>query len=134
VLVIAWRAHHISPERPRFAKILYWAPRIATLMIIFFVSLFSLDVFESEGSVLELLGGFIIHNIPSITLFILLLIAWKHPVVGFIGFLVAASVAAIFFASNGLEIPSMIMFVLPLILIACLFYADWKWRNPKAQS
>jgi hypothetical protein len=134
VLVIAWRAHKTSPERPRFAKALHWAPRIATILIIFFISLFSLDVFENQGSPLEILGGFIIHNIPSIVLTILLLFAWKHPVVGFVGFLVAAMLAAIFFAGNGIEILNMIMFVFPLLLIGCSFYADWKWKNPKVQS
>jgi hypothetical protein len=132
VLVIAWRAYTTSKENPRLTKILHWAARIATLMIIVFISLFSLDVFESEGSPLELLGGFIIHNIPSIVLIILLLFAWKRPVVGFVGFLLTAILAAIFFAGNGIELPNMIMFVLPLLLIASLFYADWKWKNPKA--
>ena len=124
----------MAKENPRLTKILHWAARIATLMIIVFISLFSLDVFESEGSPLELLGGFIIHNIPSIVLIILLLFALKRPVVGFVGFLLTAILAAIFFAGNGIEIPNMIMFVLPLLLIASLFYADWKWKNPKAQS
>lgn len=134
ILVIAWRAHMTAKENPRLAKIVHWAARIATLMIIVFISLFSLDVFESQGSALELLGGFIIHNIPSIVLIILLLFAWKHPAVGFVGFLLAAILAAIFFAGNGIGIPNMIMFVLPLLLIACLFFADWKWKNPIAQS
>ena len=49
-----------------------------------FYSLFSLDVFESQGSALELLGGFIVHTIHSIVLIIVLLFAWKRPVVGFV--------------------------------------------------
>ena len=84
VLVTVWRAHTTSKENPRLSKILYWAARIATLMIIIFISLFSLDVFESQGSALELLGGFIVHTIHSIVLIIVLLFAWKRPVVGFV--------------------------------------------------
>ena len=69
VLVVAWRERKARGQiNPRLAKIIHWAPRIAAILIIFFISLFSLDVFEMEASPLELLGGFLIHNIPSIAM------------------------------------------------------------------
>ncbi len=67
VLVIAWREHStLGQVNPPLAKIIHWAPRVAAILIIFFVGLFSLDVFEMQASPLELLGGFLMHNIPSI--------------------------------------------------------------------
>ena len=95
VLVIAWRKHSALEQiSPRFAKIIRWAPRIATLLITFFMSLFSLDVFEMEAAPLERLGGFLIHNIPSIGMLVLLVFAWKRPAIGFVAFLAAAAVFA----------------------------------------
>ena len=131
VLVLAWRQHSTgSPLSPRLARIIHWAPRVAAIMIIFFTSLFSLDVFEMDGSPLELLGGFLIHNIPSIVMIILLILAWKRPVIGFVAFLIAAVLFAAFFVRDIYALPNLLLFVFPILLVALLFYADWKWLKP----
>ena len=133
VLIIAWREHStLGQVSPRLAKIIHWAPRIAAILIILFVSLFSLDVFEMEASPLELLGGFLMHNIPSIGMLLLLIFAWKRPVVGFIAFLIVAALFTIFFVRGIYSLPNLLLFVFPILLIAFLFYADWKWL--KVQS
>ena len=128
VLVTAWREHAtLGQVNPRLAKIIHWAPRVAAILIIFFISLFSLDVFEMQASPLELLGGFLMHNIPSISLLVLLIFAWKRPVVGFVAFLAAGALFAIFFVRDIESLPTLLLFVCPILLVACLFYADWKW-------
>lgn len=131
VLVIGWREHStLGQVSPRLAKIIHWAPRVAAIMIIFFVSLFSLDVFEMDAPPLELLGGFLIHNIPSIGMLIVLIIAWKRPAVGFAAFLATGAIFTIFFVRDIYSLPNLLLFVLPILLIACLFYADWRWLKP----
>jgi len=128
VLVVAWREHSSgSSISPRLAGIIHWAPRVAAIMIIFFTSLFSLDVFEMDGTPLELLGAFLMHNIPSIVMIILLVFAWKRPVVGFVAFLLAAVAFAVFFVRDIYSLPNLLLFVFPILLVALLFYADWKW-------
>jgi hypothetical protein len=128
VLVIAWREHSsLGQVNPRLAKIIHWAPRVAAILIIFFISLFSLDVFEMEASPLELLGGFLMHNIPSIVMIVLLIFAWKRPAVGFVAFLIAAALLAIFTVRSPFSLGNLLLFVLPTLLIALLFYAEWKW-------
>lgn len=132
VLVIAWQQHSAFGQiNPRLTKIIHWAPRVAALLIIFFVSLFSLDVFEMEASPLELLGGFLIHNIPAISMLVLLFFAWKRPMVGFVAFLAAAALFTLFFVRDIYDLPNLLVFVFPILLIACLFYADWKWLKPQ---
>jgi hypothetical protein len=132
VLVVAWREYSaLGQVNPRLAKIIHWAPRIAAILIILFISLFSLDVFEMEASPLELLGGFLIHNIPSIIMIVLLIFAWKRPVVGFVAFLVAAALFTIFFVRSIYALPNLLLFVFPILLVAFLFYADWKWLKPQ---
>jgi len=127
VLAAGWREHSTTGQvSPRLLKIIHWAPRAAAILIIFFVSLFSLDVFEMEAAPLELLGGFLIHNIPSIGMVILLIFAWKRPVVGFVAFLAAAVLFCVFFVRSIYAVQNLLLFVLPILLIAFLFYADWK--------
>ena len=115
---------------PRLAKFIHWAPRIAAMLIIFFMSLFSLDVFGMGASALEVLGAFLIHNIPSLLMLILLALAWKRPVVGFAAFLIAGVAFALLFVRDFYALPNLLLFVLPILLIASLFYADWKWLKP----
>lgn len=131
VLALAWREHTRQGRvGPRLAKTVHWAPRLAAILIIFFTSLFSLDVFEMDAPPLELLGGFLMHNIPSIVMILLLVFAWKRPVVGFVSFLIAAAAFVIFFVRSLDALPSLLLFVAPILLIAFLFYADWKWLEP----
>lgn len=131
VLVIAWREHHATGRlNPRLGKIIHWAPRLAAIGIIFFVSLFSLDVFSMDAPPLELLGGFLMHSLPAIAMLILLIFAWKRPVIGFVAFLVAAILFTLRFVRDISSLPNLILFVFPMVLVAGLFYADWKWTQP----
>ncbi len=132
VLAVAWREHTaLGKINPRLAAIIHWAPRLAAILIILFTSLFSLDVFEMEASPLELLGGFLMHNIPSIGMILVLIFAWRRPAVGFAAFLAAALLFIIFFVRDIQSLPNLLIFVFPILLIAFLFYADWRWLPPQ---
>ena len=131
VLISAWREHSLTGQISlRLAKVIHWAPRIAAILIIFFVSLFSLDVFETEAPPLELLGAFLMHSLPSIFLILLLVIAWRRPVVGFIAFLLAGQFFLRFIIFN-LDFGHFLLFSGPILLISGLFYADWRWLKPQ---
>jgi uncharacterized membrane protein YidH (DUF202 family) len=62
----------------------------------------------------------------------LLILAWKRPVVGFVVFLIAAAAFTFFFVRDISSLPNLLLFVFPILLIAALFYADWKWLKPSA--
>lgn len=129
LLITAWREHQQSGQiDPKTEKIIHWAPRIAAILIIFFVSLFSLDVFDMEATPLEMLGGFLIHNIPSFVMIILLVFAWRRPLVGFIAFLLAG-IFFLRFVIMGQDLAHLLLFSGPLFLISALFYADWRWTK-----
>jgi hypothetical protein len=132
VLVVAWREHKaLGQVSPRLAKLIHWAPRIAAILLIFFISLFSLDVFGMEAPPLELLGAFLIHNIPTIGMIALLILAWKRPVVGFVAFVVVGALFALAFVREASDLPNLLLFVFPILLVAGLFYAGWRWANPQ---
>ena len=128
VLLVGWRERSdLGKVSPRLAGIIHWAPRIAALLIILFTSLFSLDVFGEGGTPLQVLGAFLLHNIPSIAMIVVLVLAWKRPVVGFWAFLVVAIAFVTLFVRSFYALANLVLFVLPLLLVAFLFYADWKW-------
>ena len=134
VLISAWREHRLTGMvSPRLAKIIHWAPRLAAILIIFFVSLFSLDVFEMEASPLEILVAFVMHSLPSIFLILMLFFAWRRPVVGFIAFLLAGLVFLRFVIFD-LSLGHFLLFSGPLLLISGLFYADWRWHKPQSPT
>lgn len=70
------------------------------------------------------------HNLPSLAMIILLIFAWKRPQLGLFFFLIAAALFTVLFVRDLHAMPNLILFVLPLLLIATLFYADWKWLPP----
>lgn len=135
VLIRGWHERStLGQVSPRLAKIIHWTPRVAAMMIIFFMSLFSLDVFGMGASPLEVLGAFLMHNIPSFIMIIFLVFAWKRPVVGFVVFLIAAIAFTFFFVRDFYALPNLLLFVFPILLVASLFYADWKWLKPSGMA
>jgi hypothetical protein len=102
------------------------------IMIIFFMSLFSLDVFGMGTSPVEVLSAFLMHNIPFMIMITFLVFAWKRPVVGFVVFLIAGIAFTVFFVRDFYALPNLLLFVFPILLIASLFYADWKWLKSSA--
>lgn len=65
------------------------APKVAGLLFAAFLALFSLDVISPEASISQILLGLLIHNIPVFVLLAVLVIAWRHEIVGSIVFALA---------------------------------------------
>jgi len=78
-----------------------WAARILSVLFIAFLTLFSFDVFgEGTGLGQEILA-FLLHNVPSFVLIILLIVAWKHELAGGVMIaLVGLAASAYFFSLN----------------------------------
>jgi|SRR3989344_6138419 len=70
-------------------KFLYWAPRILSILFLLFLALMSLDIFEGDYGFWGTIAGLFMHNIPAIILLIVLIISWKHEIVGGMGFILA---------------------------------------------
>jgi len=72
-------------------KIIYCLPRILSILLIGFISLFALDVFTGAAWLIALL----IHLIPSFILIILTIIAWKKGLLGGIIFMILGIIALV---------------------------------------
>lgn len=110
-------------------KLIYWTPRILSIMFILFLALFSLDVFEPGMSIGQMLIGFFMHNIPSMVLAAVLIIAWKYEIVGGIAYILAGLLYIfMLFFRNQFQL-YMISWSLtiagPAFFIGALFLAGW---------
>ncbi len=118
-------------------KWLYWSPRVLAIAFIAFLTMFSLDVFEMELSPWEIVVGLLMHNIPSIVLTVLLIIAWKREWVGAAAFIgagllyITLMITNVFHSDQPWYIALSWSFTIaaPALLIGILFLLNWTWKR-----
>ena len=101
-------------------KTLYWVPRIFTILALFFMLMFSFDVFEGNESIGRKLIGFLIHNIPVLILIAVLIIAWKWEIAGGVLFIIAFIISCFFFHSFSGN-PGSLTVTSPFLITGILF-------------
>ena len=111
------------------SKLLYWAPRILSLLFILFLAMFSLDIFGNGYGFWETIIGLLMHNIPVFILTILLIISWKYEIVGAITFSLAGLLYIVLILVNPMKEWYMLAWSVqiagPAFLLAWLFYLNW---------
>ena len=65
-----------------YKSILFWAPRIISILFILFLSLFALDVFGQGYGFWETVQALFMHLLPSLLLVAALLLAWRWEWIG----------------------------------------------------
>jgi len=120
-------------------KLIYWTPRILSILFILFLAMFSLDVFDSPNqSAGDIALGLLMHNIPALILLAVLIISWKHEIVGGVLFILAGIAYIAVSAFNQLEWYLVISWGLqisgPAFLIGILFLINWRRRKQHKPS
>jgi hypothetical protein len=124
----------IGGKRPKnISKFVYWIPRIVSIIFILFLMLFSLDIFDGHYGFWGTIVGLFMHNIPALILLIVLIISWKHEVVGGTGFILAGLLYIILLCTR----PHFELYMLswsliiagPAFLIGILFLIGWKKKK-----
>jgi len=117
-------------------RFVYWTPRILSIIFILFLAMFSLDVFDMKLGFWETALGLFMHNIPVFVLSIVLLISWKHEIVGGITFILAGTLYIVMVLMNMLRnsfewyMVSWILIVAgPAFLIGVLFITNWRKKQ-----
>lgn len=120
------------------SKTLYWTPRVLSIIFIAFLSLFSLDVFSMGLDAKGILVGLFMHNIPTLILLALLIIAWRYEIVGAIvfGLVGALYIGMIFWniikgTGGWYMLGWTIEIAGPAFLIAYFFYLGRKRKNTR---
>jgi len=134
VLLLAWQQHRCQGcLGGRVAKLIYWTPRLAGVVITLFLTLFSLDVFGTGEPIWRQLLGFVIHSVPSLALASLIVLAWRRDQLGFWMFALAAGFFLALALPNLARQPLMemgvvLLFAAPMAVIAAMYWVNWKWR------
>jgi len=123
----------------QYNKFIYWTPRIASIIYILFLMLFSLDVFEMKLNFWGTILGLFMHNIPALILLILLIISWKYEIVGAVAFVFAGLLYIGILLSRIITIQPVPWYQLfwslqisvPAFLIGYLFLIGWLRKSKK---
>lgn len=113
------------------AKILYWVPRILTILAILFMMMFSLDMIGENIPLGKKLPGLLIHNLPAFILAGILIIAWKKELIGGILFIAAFIAASIFFRSFAGN-PGSLVVIIPFLITGILFILHIRFYGIKS--
>ncbi len=116
-------------------KLIFWIPRILSILLISYMVLFPLMLLASHLIGLRFFSIILIIlliNIPSIILIIILIISWKYELVGAITFILAGLLYIVLNLITifriGFEYQYIISFLLigfPALLIGILFLIGW---------
>jgi len=112
--------------------LVYWIPRVLTIIFLVFLALFSLDIFEGNYGFWGTIVGLFMHNIPVMILAVVLAIAWKREIVGGIVFVMAGLWYITLVGRNMIMHPgqpgtifSSLIIAGPALFIGILFLVGW---------
>lgn len=108
-------------------KFLFIAPRILSILLTAFVSIFAFDVFEQGYAGWEFLLVFLINLVPTFVMVAFIIIAWKWEKIG--GWLFI--LLGVGFAFIGrFQLLAIAIFTIPIIFIGIMFLLhDYKYGN-----
>lgn len=108
--------------------VLFWAPRILTILFALFLSLFALDVFAETQGFLETLTALVLHLIPAFLVVVLLVLAWRWELIGVIAFAGLAIAYPVVMWGRGFPWVTYVTMSAPLLLMSVLFLLSWRQR------
>lgn len=116
-------------------KFVYWTPRILSIMLVLFITIFSWDVFDENLDFWQTILGLLIHNIPAILLAVIIWISWKYEIVGGIAFILAgiahmgSSILRVDYDPWYITAAFSLIIDGPALLIGILFLIGWFKKN-----
>jgi hypothetical protein len=110
------------------ALILFWTPRILTILFALFLSIFALDVFGEGAGLWRTLLALFMHLIPTFLIIIFLVLAWRWEWIGAVVYIIFGFLY-IFMAFG--RFPLSVYFTIsgPLFLVGILFLLNWIFRD-----
>jgi hypothetical protein len=116
----------------KIGRFVYWTPRILSILFLLFLALFSLDTFDSCSGFLDCALGLFMHNIPVFVLLAVLIISWKHEIVGGVAFILAGLLYISLLVINAITgqgewymLAWSVTIAGPAFLVGILFMMNW---------
>jgi hypothetical protein len=116
-------------------RVLYWAPRVLSIVFVAFLSLFAMDVFEEHLGFWRTAQALVLHLVPSLALIVVLILAWRWEWIGAALYTLAGLLYVSWVVSMSRPVPPLVRLVWaitiagPAFLIAGLFLANWLKRS-----
>ncbi len=108
-------------------NLLFWSPRVLTIIFALFLGLFALDVFDGSGFWPTVLALFI-HLLPTVLILAFLIISWRWEWIGAIVY-VALGILYIVMAYGQFPFSVFVTISGPLFLVGILFLINWIYRD-----
>ena len=106
------------------SRLLGWLPRVLSIFVCLFLSVFSLDAFGNGRAVGDAIPDFAVHIAPVLILFAVVAVSWRRPLIGGIVFTGLAAG----YAYTARAHPSWILVIGgPLFSVGLLWL--WSWRD-----
>ena len=117
--------------------LIFWTPRVLSILYVLFLSLFSLDVFEAGGGFGAIALGLLIHNLPSLALLSLTILAWRKDLIGTLTFGIAGLLYLAMTIYNQVPWPQILIWNLtiaaPAFLTAFLYYRSGRLKRDEEE-
>lgn len=116
----------------------HWLPRILCILSILFISMFALDAFAQDLTLVQQITDFLLHLIPSFVLLGILIVAWKWENIGGILFILLGLGFSPFIFSINYQrthfsfwpaIIDVLIINIPFIIVGILFLISHKMRR-----
>jgi len=126
----AYKVLNINNKMTKINKFILWTPRILGIILSCFLVIFSFDVFGMGLGFWQTVGAFLVHNIPSFILLVVLIISWKHEMVGAITFILAGLLYILMVLMRGWYHWTGLLYIcFPAFLIGILFLISWRQKR-----
>jgi hypothetical protein len=116
-----------SKRLPPGRQLLYWSPRVLSIVFIAFTSIFAMEVLAESKGFMETVLGLLIHLIPQFVLVGVLIVSWRREWIGGIVFIF---IALLYIVTQWGKFDSMVYILIsgPLMLTGILFLLNWRQR------
>lgn len=116
-------------------RVLFWTPRVLSIVYVVFLSVFALDVFEEDLGFWLTGAALVIHLVPSLALLAALILAWRWEWIGAVFYAIWGLLYVVWVASvsrpwsAGMRINFALVIAGPAFVAAVLFLIDWLKRG-----
>jgi hypothetical protein len=109
-------------------QLLFWLPRVLTILFALFLSVFALDVFDEGYEFWGTVVALFMHLIPTWIVLVVLAVSWRWEWVGAVLFVALGLLYAYFALGRGH--PDWIVVISgPLFVVGVLFLLSWLYRG-----
>jgi len=114
-------------------RYLSWILHGFLLLVALFFMMFSFDVFSMDGTFVQKIGGFLVHNIFTIVLLLILWVSFKKEHIAGLCLLAMSLGMIFFFGPTGIRGGTWMMISLPAIL-GVLFLSNYYLIKSKSKA